>query len=159
MKFLTIVIPLSWLVSVAVARSFNASRCRCLYGQNCWPNTSDFSLLESQLSQALVYPLPPASVCYPVSSPSGNCTDVQTNQFDSNWRADQPGAMQDPNFESFIFGNGSISVCYVNTSLGVPCQQGNIPIVGVDARSVSDIQAAVKFAAQHNLRLVIKNTG
>jgi hypothetical protein len=67
--------------------------------------------------------------------------------------------MQDPNLESFIFDNGSISVCYVNTSLGVPCQQGSVPIVGVDARSVGDIQAAVKFAAQHNLRLVIKNTG
>jgi hypothetical protein len=67
--------------------------------------------------------------------------------------------MQSPNFESFIFNNGSISACYLNTTLGVPCQQGSVPIIGVDARSVSDIQAAVKFAANHNLRLAVKNTG
>jgi hypothetical protein len=84
---------------------------------------------------------------------------VQTNQFDGNWRADQSGALQYPNFESFIFNNGSISACYMNTTLGVPCQQGSVPVTGVDARSVSDIQAAVKFAVQHNLRLVVKNTG
>jgi len=67
--------------------------------------------------------------------------------------------MQHPNFESFIFDNGSISACYLNTTLGVPCQQGSVPIAGVDARSVGDIQAAVKFAVQHNLRLVVKSTG
>jgi hypothetical protein len=47
----------------------------------------------------------------------------------------------------------------MNTTLGVPCEQGSVPIVGVDARSVGDIQAAVKFAVEHNLRLVVKNTG
>jgi hypothetical protein len=45
------------------------------------------------------------------------------------------------------------------TTLGVPCTQGSVPVIGVDARSVGDIQAAVKFAVKHNLRLVVKNTG
>jgi len=151
-----VVLQLSWIVSVAVAL---APRCRCLYRQACWPNASDFSSLESQVSQPLIRPYPPASACYPVSSPSGNCTDVQTNQFDGNWRADQSGSMQSPNFESFVFNNGSFSACYMNTTLGVPCQQGSVPVIGVDARSVGDIQAAVNFAVKHNLRLVVKNTG
>jgi hypothetical protein len=47
----------------------------------------------------------------------------------------------------------------MNTSLGVPCDQGSVPIIGIDARSVGDIQAAVIFAVKHNLRLTIKNTG
>jgi hypothetical protein len=67
--------------------------------------------------------------------------------------------MDATNFESFIFKNGSISACYMNTSLGIQCEQGSVPIVAVDARSVSDIQHAVKFATTYNLRLVIKNTG
>ncbi|KAK7051653.1 hypothetical protein VNI00_004632 [Paramarasmius palmivorus] len=67
--------------------------------------------------------------------------------------------MENPNFQAFISSNGTISACYLDTSLGAPCEQGSIPPVGVDARSVGDIQAAVRFAAKHNLRLVIKNTG
>jgi len=110
------------------------------------------------VSQPLIYPLPSASACYPVSSPSGNCTDVQLNQEKSSWRADRPGSLDMANFETFIFNNGSISACYMNTSLA-PCEQGNVPVIGVDARSISDVQAAVKFAVTYNLRLVIKNTG
>ena len=34
-----------------------------------------------------------------------------------------------------------------------------MPPVGVDARSADDVQAAVKFVKQHNLKLVVKNTG
>ncbi|KAJ3520405.1 hypothetical protein NM688_g9166 [Phlebia brevispora] len=67
--------------------------------------------------------------------------------------------MQAPNWDNFIFGNGTISTCYLNASLGFPCEQGSIPIIGVDARSVKDVQAAVKFASTHNLRVVVKNTG
>ncbi|KAF5368069.1 hypothetical protein D9758_004453 [Tetrapyrgos nigripes] len=134
-------------------------RCRCLHGDPCWPTEYDFSQLQSTISQPLIHPVPPESACYPVSNPSGNCTDVQTNTFAGNWRSDQPGSMQIPQFESFIFPNGTIEACYLNTALGVPCRQGSVPPIGVDARSVKDIQAGVKFAVDHNLRLVIHNTG
>ena len=63
------------------------------------------------------------------------------------------------NFESYVFKSGIIDACYYNTSLGHPCHQGNIPILGVEAQKVSDIQATVKFVKKHNLRLIIKNTG
>ncbi|KAF5368043.1 hypothetical protein D9758_004507 [Tetrapyrgos nigripes] len=104
-------------------------------------------------------PVPPESACYPESNPSGNCTDVQTNAFIGTWRSDQPGAMQAPNLEAFVFPNGTIEACYLNTTLGFPCEQGSVPPIGVDARTVEDIQAGVKFAVDHNLRLVIHNTG
>ena len=67
--------------------------------------------------------------------------------------------MQNVNFETFIFPNDTISACYLNTTLGIPCGQGSVPPVGVDARSESDVQAAVNFAKKHNLKLVVKNTG
>ncbi|KAF5336773.1 hypothetical protein D9758_016398 [Tetrapyrgos nigripes] len=134
-------------------------RCRCLHGDSCWPTEYDFAQLQSTISQPLIHPVPPESACYPEANPSGNCTDVQTNTFTGNWRSDQPGSMQAPNLESFIFPNGTIEVCYLNKALGVPCGQGSVPPIGVDARSVEDIQAGVKFAVDHNLRLVIHNTG
>lgn len=67
--------------------------------------------------------------------------------------------MQNVNYEAYIFSNGTIDACYLNTTLGAPCGQGSISVVGVDARTVEDVQAAVRFAAHYNLRLVVKNTG
>ncbi|KAF8343329.1 FAD-binding domain-containing protein [Amanita rubescens] len=133
--------------------------CRCLSYQPCWPSTSDFAQLESQLSVPLIKPIPPASACYPPSHPSGNCAAVQEHLTDATWRSNLPGAMQILNFESYVFKNGTIDACYYNTTLGYPCEQGNIPILGVEAQKVSDIQAAVRFAKKHNLKLIIKNTG
>ena len=130
--------------------------CRCLYGQPCWPKEYEFATLATQLSQSLLYPLPPASVCYP---PSGNCSSVIANYTNGNWRSDQPGSMQNTNFETFIFPNDSISACFLNATLGFPCTQGSVPPVGVDARSAGDVQAAINFTKQHNLKLVVKNTG
>ena len=146
-----------WLISLA-SLVVSKPSCRCLYGEQCWPS-SDLSTLASQLSQPLLYPSPPESACYPPSKPSGNCTDVNANTMNGRWRSDQPGSMQATNFETFIFKNGTIDACYLNVTLGVPCHQGSVSVVGVDARSVQDVQAAVKFASKHNLRLVVKNTG
>jgi hypothetical protein len=57
---------------------------------------------------------------------------------------------------TYTFSNGTTQACYLNTTLSVPCQQGRVPVIGVDARTPKDIQEAVKL---HNLRLIIKNTG
>jgi hypothetical protein len=133
--------------------------CRCLYGESCWPSSQEFSALSANLSQPLIHPVPPASPCYPLGHPSGNCSLVQTLSTDAIWRSDQAGAYENTNFEAYYAQNGSINACYLNTTLGQPCQQGSIPPIGVDARTVEDIQAAVKFASQHNLKIVVKNTG
>jgi hypothetical protein len=133
--------------------------CRCLTSDPCFPNAAQLATLASTLSQPLLHPVPPESACYPVSNPSGNCADVQAHATDGIWRAAQPGNMMNTNFESYFFPNGTISACYLNTTIGAPCQQGSVPVIGVDARTVSDVQAAVKFAKQYNLRVVVKGTG
>ncbi|KAI0094879.1 hypothetical protein BDY19DRAFT_988669 [Irpex rosettiformis] len=126
----------------------------------CWPSQSDFATLQTRLSQLLIAPTPLAAACYPPALPTGNCTDVQHNWFNSLWRADHPGQMQAPNWEAYISPNGTVlDVCPMNATLEVNCSQGNVPVLGVDARTPKDIQAAVKFAVKHNLRVVIKNTG
>ncbi|KAH7914858.1 hypothetical protein BJ138DRAFT_1143106 [Hygrophoropsis aurantiaca] len=135
------------------------SNCRCTYGEDCWPTSSEFAQLESQISQPLIYPHPTGAVCYPINDPSGNCSGLDVTSTDGRWRSSQPGTMEAPNWETYMFKNGTISACYANTTLGVPCTQGSVPVIGVDARSPADIQAAVGFAVKHNLRLVVKNTG
>ncbi|KAF9011812.1 hypothetical protein BDQ17DRAFT_1503458 [Cyathus striatus] len=132
----------------------------CLYGQICWPNVAKFTALEYQLSQPLIRPAPHASACYPPSDPiSANCSDAITHRGDEAWIADRSGAYQNVNFETCTRSDGTIEGCYLNTTLGFPCQQGSVPPIGVDARSVEDVQAAVRFAGHNNLRLIVKNTG
>ncbi|KAF9236141.1 hypothetical protein BU15DRAFT_77241 [Melanogaster broomeanus] len=137
----------------------SGSGCLCTSDQSCWPTISEFDQLQSQVSQPLIYPLPTASACYPISDPSGNCIDVIQNADDGNWRSSMPGSMEAPNFEMFMFKNGTIDACYINTTITGTCGQGSVPVIGVDVRSVADIQAAIGFAVKHNLKLVVKNTG
>lgn len=155
--FLCEILP---FLPIILAQTTNSEkRCRCLYGQSCWPSERDFASFSSSLSQPVIRPVPPASACYPVENPSGNCSGVQVNWFNGTWRADQSGAYQNINFETYTNKNGSISACFLNTSLNLPCEQGSVPPIGIDARTVDDVQAAVRFAARHNLKFVIKNTG
>ncbi|OBZ77454.1 6-hydroxy-D-nicotine oxidase, partial [Grifola frondosa] len=153
--------PLSSIALLLFAYLVTASTsvCRCVFGDPCWPSEEDFAHLASQVSQPLLHPLPSGSPCYPPSDPSGNCTAVIQESTDGNWRANQSGTMQFSNFETYIFPNNTISACYLNTTIGGPCEQGSVPIIGVDARTIDDIQSAISFAALHNLRLVVKNTG
>ena len=146
------------LLTVALClASASSQSCRCTSGSECWPSDSEFQTLASKVSQPLIHPVPPATPCY--DSASGNCTDVLANWYSGVWRSDQPGAAENTNYETYTFPNGTIQGCYLNTTLGIPCQQGSVPVIGVDARTPEDIQEAVKFAGNHNLRLVIKNTG
>lgn len=150
LQFSSIVLPI--LVS-------DKDGCRCLYGQPCWPSEHEFAKLANKLTRPVLYPVPPASACYSTPAHSDTCLGVIANFTNSQWRSDHPGAMESTNFESFTSYDGTTSACYLDNTLGIPCEQGNIPPVGVDARTASDVQAAVNFARHHNLKVVIKGTG
>ncbi|KAF9236144.1 hypothetical protein BU15DRAFT_77244 [Melanogaster broomeanus] len=153
-------IPFSLLATSGLANAWpSGSGCLCTSDQSCWPTIAEFDQLQLQVSQPLVYPLPTAAACYPTSDPSGNCTDVIQNAYDGNWLSSMPGSMETRNFETFTFKNGTIDACYINSTITGTCGQGSVPVIGVDARSVTDIQAAINFAVKYNLKLVVKNTG
>ena len=146
------------LLTIALSlTSVSAHNCRCTSRSGCWPSDSDFQILASKVSQPLIRPVPPATPCY--DSTAGNCTDAIAGWSNSVWRSDQPGAAEFTNYETYIFPNGTIQGCYLNTTLGIACQQGSVSVIGVDARTPEDIQEAIKFVGSYNLRLVIKNTG
>ncbi|KAI0756964.1 hypothetical protein C8Q80DRAFT_1349266 [Daedaleopsis nitida] len=143
-----------------------SSDCRCLSGDPCWPSAPEFVRLGQQVSlaQPLLEPLPPTPSCCVSAFPFDGqfqCIAAFMDRAASGglWRANQPGAMQAANFEAFIFANRSTSACFRDTSLGVLCTQGGVPVGGVDARNDARIQAAVTFAGAHNLRVVVKGTG
>lgn len=155
MKLLSLFTPFTVLSSIFVVPG-NKPPCRCISGQECWPTQAVFRILASKVSQPLIHPVPPATSCY---DGTGNCSEVISNWSYGNWRSNQTGAMQITNYETYAFPNGTIEACYLNTTLGVPCEQANVPVIGVDARSADDVSAGVRFASENNLPLVIRNTG
>ena len=162
---------LSFLLSFWLSGQFvygiqeSIPRCRCLYGDPCWPSEDEFAQLSTEISHPLVKPTPFAQPCYLpgasyAPSNSSTCTIIAENWDNGTFRSGHPGTMEAPNFETFVSSAGQLHACFLNTTLGAQrCEQGSVPVVGVEAHTANDIQVAVKFAAKHNLRLVIKNTG
>ena len=49
--------------------------------------------------------------------------------------------------------------CYFDTPESVPCRQGRVSLFSIQAKTPEDIQAGVRFAGRHNLRVAVRNTG
>ncbi len=131
-------------------------RCRCRPTDPCWPSQSEWQKLNNTLAGHLQAVRPVASVCHDPSFDANACAAVKASYNDSTWRAAHPGAVQWINWETRPSTRES---CYVDTARTTPCGQGRISLYSAAVQSAADIQAAVRFAGKHNLRLAIKNSG
>jgi FAD/FMN-containing dehydrogenase len=83
--------------------------------------------------------------------PNINACIIATAQWtNASWRGDQAGAMQNENWE-----NSSCSIS-LNSST---CNQGSVPVLGVNATLPEHVQATLQLVNIYNLRLVMKTTG
>nr|UFQ31785.1 chanoclavine-I synthase oxidoreductase [Claviceps purpurea] len=137
-----------------------SGRCRCRPWEPCWPSAADWHALNDSLQGSLVRIRPVASVCHGSEYDVAACANFSSLVVDSGWRASNPNTLQDWVWE---IGNGVEEFCPYTTSpmerRQSICPQGRLPLYSAVVRSTSDIQASVRFASRHNLRLVIKNTG
>ncbi|KAJ7205663.1 FAD-binding domain-containing protein [Mycena rebaudengoi] len=122
----------SVLVLCAFSVTSADARCRNIPGSAGYPTTAAWNAFNSSISEHLVKAVPSAKYC--ASLPTGACTDAQWTS--ALFRSKIPGAMNQVNWE-----------------------QGDVPTYAVEATSVADIQAAVKFAATWDLRLAVKVSG
>ncbi|TDL18688.1 FAD-binding domain-containing protein [Rickenella mellea] len=125
--------------------------CRVQPGDPGFPSVQQWSQLSAQVGGRLVQVVPSAKFCH--SLPAGNCTQDQWTS--TTFRSTIPGAMDAYNWEQDYSSNPP-SLCFQN---GTTCDQGNVPLYAINASSGFDIQAGVKFAAKHNLRVAIKASG
>ena len=126
----------------------------CTPEDACWPSVAEWASLNSSVGGALIAVAPPLAPCFgfngaPPNSPA--CTAAVNNYTDSYWRASQPGASQEVVWEQDL---STGAACFAP-----PCALGNIPPFAVRASSAADVQAALAFAALHNVRIVIKSSG
>jgi hypothetical protein len=130
--------------------AFTGPRCKAFPGDASWPGEEDWSRLNETLRGALLNPLPPASVCYR-TSPNYNtdaCAFLVYNASQTTFYLDDPLSIAN------YWPQGNTCLPSL-TATGI-CTRGGYPVYVVNATSVAHVQAAVDFAKEKNVRLVIK---
>jgi hypothetical protein len=124
-------------------------RCRAWPGSHDWPSDAQWKHLNASLGGALLRPLPAASACY-----QGETYNETTCQ----WLITQAGRthfwIDEPLSTLTQWPQGSTCALALNAT--GTCTRGGFPEYVVNATSVKHIQAAVNFARNKNVRLVIK---
>ncbi|KAL4265464.1 oxygen-dependent FAD-linked oxidoreductase family protein [Pleurotus pulmonarius] len=133
--------------------SDHCRKCKTIPGDESWPSQSQWESLANAVDGNLLRPLPAASPCYfgDVYS-KDECARILANWTNSDFHAGHPSSIMFPLY------TGLACIPTADPTSG-NCTQGTYPVYVVDARKTSDIQHAVNFARNHNIRLVIKNTG
>lgn len=141
-------------ISFGDTRSFDPSistpQCKAYPGSPDWPLDHEWTQLNASLGGALLKPDPPAIVCYPGPLyDSGKCSYLLTNATTNRFYINDPLTV----LTEWTEGD----TCHATKTPGnSTCTQGGYPVYVVNATTVKDIQIAVNFARNKNIRLVIK---
>ncbi|KAF2267965.1 FAD/FMN-containing isoamyl alcohol oxidase-like protein MreA [Lojkania enalia] len=132
------------------------AKCKTFPGDANWPSVERWAAFNTSLDGALVRGIPPAASCY--EGPyydATKCAETQAGQFQSLW------AQEDPiiPYMQWQLGNPCPVPPLGTTPPAAACNITSYPAYAVNATTVKQIQAAVNFARNYNIRLVIKNTG
>jgi len=121
--------------------------CRNQPGDPGYPSVTDWSALNDTVNGRLLNVVPSAEACRKLG-----CTEAQWAS--GVFRQTIPGSMNAYNWEQ-DYGPPP-ELCLRDDS---SCAQGNVPLYAVNATAIQHIQAGIKFAQAHNLRVVIKSSG
>lgn len=118
----------------------------------CWPSTKAWRTLNSTIHGQLILNEPLAAPCYTGPEESEvECSIVRAQYTNTTFVQLSPVGYSYP----------LLSRCPL-VSEDVPiseCELGGAPVYTVNATDAGQIAAGIRFARQHNLRLVIRNTG
>ncbi|KXX78112.1 6-hydroxy-D-nicotine oxidase [Madurella mycetomatis] len=126
--------------------------CRAWPGSHDWPSDAEWRQFNVSLGGALLRPMPAAVACY---------EGELHNETMCRWLVDESGRthfwLDEPLSTLTQWPQGS--TCMPVLGAEGTCTRGGFPEYVVNATTVKHIQAAVNFARNKNIRLVIKNTG
>jgi hypothetical protein len=129
--------------------TYTGPKCRVGPGDAGWPTVDEWAKLNKTLGGALLKPAPPAAVCYQGESYNAATCDLITSGSRTRYHLDHPlGVLTE-------WPGGSTCVVVKNPAPKT-CEQGGFPPYVLNATTVRQIQIAVNFARNRNLRLIIK---
>ncbi|KAF2149665.1 FAD-binding domain-containing protein [Myriangium duriaei CBS 260.36] len=138
-------------LSATVSASLNIPA-KVYPGDLLYPNAAQWSSLNSSVGGNLIATKLPAASCYGSNKNLTACHLAALESLDFGAIAQDPALTDTPWWSGFGCvakpGNGTQT-----------CNLGNYPNFVVAAKSAQHVSAAVKFAAAHNVRLCVKNTG
>ncbi|KAK8121241.1 FAD-linked oxidoreductase sor8 [Apiospora kogelbergensis] len=140
------------------SRPNSQHNCRIIPGDASWPPTSVWQQLNKTVDGKLIATIPIAAVCHTTLFDQSNSLFDQDacNALRDNWNFPETHLPSSSSPMAYPFSNNS---CNPWLDPRTPCTLGSHVVYSVNATAVSHLQAAVAFAKQHNIRLVIRNTG
>ncbi|ROW10255.1 hypothetical protein VMCG_01944 [Cytospora schulzeri] len=129
----------------------SSADCKCFPGDACWPSQAEWSNLNTTVGGRLIATVPLGSPCHDPYYDEEECAYLQDQWLLAGIHMNSSSSVMAP-----FFANQS---CDPWTPREQPCELGNYVRYAVNVTGPEDIIAAVNFAQEKNVRLVIRNTG
>ncbi|KAH8602673.1 FAD/FMN-containing isoamyl alcohol oxidase-like protein MreA [Bisporella sp. PMI_857] len=127
--------------------------CKVFPGDDAWPSETEWNVFNDLLGGALIPTIPIAAPCYQNWGiyDASKCSSIIANFTSTYFHEADPTSVMFPIWQG--------RTCLPINSPNGTCTRGGYPAYAVSVRNVAQIQLAVNFARNANIRLVVKNTG
>ncbi|KAJ3758342.1 hypothetical protein EV360DRAFT_94714 [Lentinula raphanica] len=129
----------------------SSSSCRTFPGDASWPTPDTWDALNASVDGRLIKTVPVGSPCHDPHYDQDACEDVKRNWHQTEMHISHPSSIMDA-----VFLNKS---CDPFTPKEYPCYIGSYVKYTVNVSEPMHVMKTVEFAREHNIRLVVKNTG
>ncbi|KAM0415954.1 hypothetical protein ACHAPT_013108 [Fusarium lateritium] len=142
---------LSWALAAVAVSAGSTPKCRCLPGDACWPSTNVWNQFNKTVDGGLIKTVPIGSPCHDPTYDAEACEALQ-----GAWKLPQTHFSSSSSVMQAFFANQS---CDPFLAESRPCTLGNYAAYAVKVSNARQVAEAVRFANDHNIRLVVRNTG
>ncbi|GAP88681.1 putative FAD binding domain protein [Rosellinia necatrix] len=138
----------------SVAATTCGRKCKNIPGDSNWPSQDEWASLNETIGGNLIATVPLASVCHSQGAfalLNESACDILKGQWDySEVHFEAPASIMPGWFQES---------CNPFSPASEPCELGDYASYSISVNSVDDVVAGIRFSRDHNVRLVIKNTG
>ncbi|CEO60505.1 hypothetical protein PMG11_05130 [Penicillium brasilianum] len=149
---------LNFLLLLALTLCVNAAnntKCRCFPGDPCWPSSQEWTDFNTTLGGKLISTVPLGSVCHTRGESSGYSEHACANLI-ADWGFPATHYSTGASPMASWFANFSCDPFMPRDS---PCTIISLQRYAVNVSGVQDVRKTIQFTREHNIRLVIRNTG
>lgn len=154
----------SLLISVSVVQSvpLDSSGCKSVPGDKGWPTSRQWAQLNASVDGRLIKTIPPGAPCYKKTYNVADFKydiDVYSNSscsaVEAGWHMPTFHDESSSSVMQTYFANNSCNPLDVVGNCGI----GSYVQYAINVTKDADVRAGLTFAQEHNVRLLVRNTG
>ncbi|KAI1303965.1 putative FAD-dependent isoamyl alcohol oxidase [Xylaria venustula] len=153
MPFFSVIPTFAGICALALLTGVDAT-CRSIPGDADWPSQESWTELNTTVQGRLIQTVPQASVCH--TSPFADFDTDACSALQSTWSLSETFELKPAEIMNGYYQNQS---CDPFTDSSKPCELGNYASYSINVTGADDVIAAINFAQEQNVRLVVKSTG